>query len=240
MADDVVRRMLRAALRAAEPAPNASSSLLSAGWTEIKSSSGPASEPGAEALEVVERIREPMYPHNSTFDESDPPLYSHSPEEAAAIVQEIIDARDKALKAYDIMLTTWIDSRSSHLKAEARAEAAQAKLKEALSFIEERNGDLSRADTALEAAEAKLREDAEALFSETGMSSILTAIMEIKIQREKASRLTVELAKATGALKWYADPYIYKPHPHGPAFDDRDLSFKAIATLAAIKEIEEG
>lgn len=25
---------------------------------------------------------------------------------------------------------------------------------------------------------------------------------------------------------------VYKPHPHGPAFDDRDLSFVARAALA--------
>ena len=32
-------------------------------------------------------------------------------------------------------------------------------------------------------------------------------------------------------LEFYANPDIYKPHPHGPAFDKRDLSFLAINTL---------
>ncbi len=34
------------------------------------------------------------------------------------------------------------------------------------------------------------------------------------------------------ALKWYANPEIYKPHPNGPAFDRRDLSWHAISALA--------
>lgn len=33
------------------------------------------------------------------------------------------------------------------------------------------------------------------------------------------------------ALIKYSNPDIYKPHPHGPAFDDRDLSFIARAAL---------
>lgn len=34
------------------------------------------------------------------------------------------------------------------------------------------------------------------------------------------------------ALQFYAKPEIYKPHPHGLAFDNRDLSFHARAALA--------
>lgn len=34
------------------------------------------------------------------------------------------------------------------------------------------------------------------------------------------------------ALAFYANPEIYKPHPHGPAFDDRDLSFVAARALS--------
>lgn len=39
------------------------------------------------------------------------------------------------------------------------------------------------------------------------------------------------------ALEWYANPEIYEPHPHGPAFDDRDLSFKAKSVLDTPKEL---
>lgn len=33
------------------------------------------------------------------------------------------------------------------------------------------------------------------------------------------------------ALEFYADPELYKPHPHGPAFGIPDLSFCARAAL---------
>src|SRR3546814_9784848 len=36
-------------------------------------------------------------------------------------------------------------------------------------------------------------------------------------------------------LLWYAEPHIYAPHPNGPAFDDRDLSWHARSVLAKIK-----
>ncbi len=39
------------------------------------------------------------------------------------------------------------------------------------------------------------------------------------------------LEKYEKALKFYADPNVYKPHPHGPAFDNRDISFVAINAL---------
>lgn len=41
----------------------------------------------------------------------------------------------------------------------------------------------------------------------------------------------VELAAVREALEFYANPDIYKPHPHGLAFDNRDLSFCAIRAL---------
>jgi hypothetical protein len=36
------------------------------------------------------------------------------------------------------------------------------------------------------------------------------------------------------ALEFYANPEIYKPHPNGSAFDNRDLSFKAKSVLAEL------
>ena len=38
------------------------------------------------------------------------------------------------------------------------------------------------------------------------------------------------------ALEFYANPEIYKPHPHGAAFDRRDKSYIARAALAEQKE----
>lgn len=40
------------------------------------------------------------------------------------------------------------------------------------------------------------------------------------------------------ALEWYAKPEIYRPHPHGPAFDRRDLSWHAKAALSPAKQAE--
>ena len=42
-----------------------------------------------------------------------------------------------------------------------------------------------------------------------------------------------ENARLREGLKFYANPQIYKMHPHGLGFDDRDLSYSARAVLAA-------
>jgi len=52
------------------------------------------------------------------------------------------------------------------------------------------------------------------------------------VQRAEAAE--AKLAKAREALEFYANPEIYKPHPHGLAFDRRDLSFSARAVLAEL------
>jgi hypothetical protein len=43
------------------------------------------------------------------------------------------------------------------------------------------------------------------------------------------------IEQLSSALEWYANPEIYKPHPHGPAFDNRDLSFKARSALQSLQ-----
>lgn len=40
------------------------------------------------------------------------------------------------------------------------------------------------------------------------------------------------------ALEFYANPAVYAPHPHGPAFDRRDISFKAKNALAEFRGVE--
>src|SRR3546814_21073470 len=49
------------------------------------------------------------------------------------------------------------------------------------------------------------------------------------------ARLTEERGALMEGLRWYAEPHIYAPHPNGPAFDDRDLSWHARSALAKIK-----
>jgi hypothetical protein len=41
------------------------------------------------------------------------------------------------------------------------------------------------------------------------------------------------------ALEWYANPEIYRPHPHGLAFDKRDLSYVARSALSPHTQEEE-
>ena len=50
-------------------------------------------------------------------------------------------------------------------------------------------------------------------------------------RRSGHDRLVAEVARLREALRFYADPAVYKAHPHGPAFDGRDLSFVARAAL---------
>lgn len=49
------------------------------------------------------------------------------------------------------------------------------------------------------------------------------------IERQRAA-----LRVAREALQFYANAEVYKSHPHGMAFDDRDVSYKAKSCLAAI------
>ena len=56
------------------------------------------------------------------------------------------------------------------------------------------------------------------------------ALRDAELAPEIAA-LRAENTRLREALEWYANPVIYKPHPHGPAFDARDLSWKARAAL---------
>lgn len=50
--------------------------------------------------------------------------------------------------------------------------------------------------------------------------------------RDQRDAARVEAARLREALTFYANPQVYAPHPHGPAFDRRDLSWHARAALA--------
>lgn len=57
----------------------------------------------------------------------------------------------------------------------------------------------------------------------------------IESLRTENARLTAERDALVEGLRWYAEPHIYAPHPNGPAFDDRDLSWHARSVLAKVK-----
>ena len=48
---------------------------------------------------------------------------------------------------------------------------------------------------------------------------------------EELVALRAENARLRKALTFYANPEVYRPHPHGPAFDRRDVSYVATAAL---------
>jgi hypothetical protein len=52
----------------------------------------------------------------------------------------------------------------------------------------------------------------------------------------KAIRRSNDLA---AALEFYANPAVYAPHPHGPAFDRRDISYRAKNALAQFRGDED-
>lgn len=53
----------------------------------------------------------------------------------------------------------------------------------------------------------------------------------IALARNRLPALIADYERMREALKWYANPEVYKPHPNGLAFDRRDLSYHASAAL---------
>lgn len=59
---------------------------------------------------------------------------------------------------------------------------------------------------------------------------------------DRLAAVVAEARKADvliAALEFYANPAVYAPHPHGPAFDRRDISFKAKNALAEYRGDDE-
>lgn len=68
-------------------------------------------------------------------------------------------------------------------------------------------------------------------FNMDGMSLLdLNAMVNTAADEIETLRKLNE--KMAETLEWYANPQIYKAHPHGLGFDDRDLSFAARTVLA--------
>jgi hypothetical protein len=84
------------------------------------------------------------------------------------------------------------------------------------------------------AALTALQQRAGTLERERDELRVLADSFEMELANQYANVITAEQRnrEMREALEWYANPEIYKPHPHGLAFDDRDLSFRARAALA--------
>lgn len=103
--------------------------------------------------------------------------------------------------------------------------------KEGAGPLAQRCEDMLRALLArAEAAEAE-RDEAErlALANEDVARAAVAGVMALTDERDAAR---AEAARLREALTFYANPQVYAPHPHGPAFDRRDLSWHARAALA--------
>ena len=88
---------------------------------------------------------------------------------------------------------------------------------------------------ALEADNAALRAD----------NDRLTASLAAEVTESEALRAQLTEARAgedelREALAQYANPDLYRSHPHGLAFDRRDKSYIAIAALASHDKRKEG
>lgn len=123
-----------------------------------------------------------------------------------------------------------------HDRAEA-AEHDKANLLKNLSSEQKTKRDAvdgwQRACSERDAAEAELRKLAADLGEPDDPFAAWEALAAIKAKAEAAE---TKLAAALEALEFYASPEVYKAHPHGPAFDRRDLSHAARALLAGQQE----
>lgn len=72
--------------------------------------------------------------------------------------------------------------------------------------------------------------------------ALLARLEAAEAERERLAAVVAEMRKVyvlIAALEFYANPAVYAPHPHGPAFDRRDISFKAKNALAEFRGNDE-
>ena len=175
-----------------------------------QAAAGEREGPGSAAAAIVAAFTGPT-PSESAEVFVDGHRYVYSPKDKPT------PAADELVTALDEIATAYGHSRigRSAKAALSRIEAQARDLAGTQAIYRERDRAANEALFKLEASEARVRELER-------KNSDQRAIIDA--EKARADRLAA-------ALKFYANPEIYKPHPHGPAFDRRDLSFHAITAL---------
>jgi hypothetical protein len=113
-------------------------------------------------------------------------------------------------------------------------ERARNEWEKSCRILQEENKKLTR---DLDAAIARAEAAETATFNAVANCAIYRRERDaLRARAESAER---KLEMAVEALKFYANKDIYKPHPHGLGFDDRDKSFEAKNTLAELEKADD-
>lgn len=133
-----------------------------------------------------------------------------------AAIDEALGIGDDGYADPDITLAEIEDLKAAAKRGEALARAVMA--------------DSTSADNGakLEQDNALLKVEIDYLSKE--LAEYVEAAKRLSIERAELRRSNEHLRSA---LEFYADPTVYSPNPHGPAFDRRDLSWRARAALDA-------
>ena len=133
-----------------------------------------------------------------------------------AAIDDALGIGDDGCADPDITLSEIEDLKAAAKRGDALARAVMA--------------DSTSADNGAkqEQENALLKVEVDHLNKE--LAEYVEAAKRLSIERAELRRSNEHMRKA---LEFYADPEVYKPHPHGPAFDRSDLSWRARVALDA-------
>lgn len=117
---------------------------------------------------------------------------------------------------------------------------------EAAARIEDLEAEVERLTAERDEWRNDFRALEKAIVGDTGLSA-MTVAAQARLFRPRAERAEAQLTEARAgedelreALAQYANPDLYRSHPHGLAFDRRDKSYIAIAAIASHDKRKEG
>lgn len=130
-------------------------------------------------------------------------------------------------------------------KLEAEVERLRKKGSEAYALADNCNADKEKLEEELVEAKRQLASMAQGVKVTIPTATMLQEFKQHYDQGFAAGKQSAEssltaanerVKELEGALSFYASPEVYRPHPHGPAFDRRDLSDVAVAALQKARE----